>query len=117
MRIATFNVENLFSRVHAMNNDDPAKTTVVLADVAELQRLVAQPLYSDADKNRMLEILKKHKATGTSRPFFLQETRRRLYSGGKIVAEGREDWIGSIEFRRDLIQGPATKIRGGSSAN
>ena len=112
MRIATYNVENLFSRVHAMNSDDPAKTTVVLADVAELQRLVAQPLYSDADKNRMLEILKKHKATGTSGPFFLQETRRRLYSGGKIVAEGREDWIGSIEFRRDLIQGPAIENTG-----
>lgn len=112
MRIATYNVENLFSRVHAMNSDDPAKTTVVLADVAELQRLVAQPLYSDADKNRMLEILKKHKATGTSGPFFLQETRRRLYSNGKIVAEGREDWIGSIEFRRDLIQGPAIENTG-----
>jgi hypothetical protein len=35
MRIATYNVENLFSRVRAMNSDDPDKTTVVLADVAE----------------------------------------------------------------------------------
>ena len=38
MRVATLNVENLFSRVHTMNSDDPAKTTVVLAAVAELQR-------------------------------------------------------------------------------
>jgi endonuclease/exonuclease/phosphatase family metal-dependent hydrolase len=107
MRIATYNVENLFSRVKAMNSDDPAKTTVVLADVAELQRLIEQPIYSDADKARMLAILKKHKATGTSGPFFLQETRRRLFSGGKIVANGREDWIGSIEWARDMIQAPA----------
>lgn len=55
----------------------------------------------------MLEILKKHKATGPSGPLFLQETRWRLYANGKIVAEGREDWIGSIEWRRDLIQAPA----------
>jgi endonuclease/exonuclease/phosphatase family metal-dependent hydrolase len=28
------------------------------------------------------------------------------------VAEGREDWIGSIEWRRDLIQGPAIENTG-----
>lgn len=112
MRIATYNVENLFSRVKAMNGDDPAKTTVVLADVAELQRLIEQPVYSDADKARMLAILRKHKATGSGGPFFLQETRRRLYSHGKIVADGREDWIGSIEWCRDLIQAPAIENTG-----
>ncbi len=112
MRIATYNVENLFSRVKAMNSDDPAKTTVVLADVAELQRLIEQPVYSDADTARMLAILRKHKATGSSGSFFLQETRRRLYSNGRIVANGRADWIGSIEWRRDLIQAPAIENTG-----
>ncbi|MDQ3117664.1 MAG: endonuclease/exonuclease/phosphatase family protein [Verrucomicrobiota bacterium] len=112
MRIATYNVENLFSRVHAMNSDDPDQTSVVLAAVAELQALIAHEIYTVADKARMLEILKKHKATGTGGPFFLQETRRRLYSNGKIVADGREDWIGSIEWRRDLIQGPAIENTG-----
>ena len=89
MRIATYNVENLFSRATAMNSDDPAKTTAVLNDVAEFQQLIEQPVYSDADKKRMLEILRKHRATGSSGPFFLQETRRRLYASGKIVADGR----------------------------
>ena len=112
MRVATFNVENLFSRVRAMNSDDPAKTTVVLEAVAELQRLIERPVYSEADKKRMLSILKEHKATGTNGPFFLQETRRRLYSNGKIVADGRAAWIGSIEWRRDLIQGPAIENTG-----
>jgi hypothetical protein len=84
MRVATVNVEDHFSRVRAMNSDDPAKTPVVLAAVAELQRLIEQPVYSEADKQRMLAILQQHKATGTSGPFFLQETRRRLYSNGKI---------------------------------
>ena len=112
MRVATYNVENLFSRVRAMNSDDPDKTTVVLADVAELQGLIEQPLYSEAAKKRMLEILRKHKATSSSGPFFLQETRRRLYSNGKIVATGRENWVGSIEWRRDLIQAPAIENTG-----
>ena len=112
MRIASYNVENLFSRVSAINSDDPAKTTAVLNDVAELQRLIEQPVYSDADKQRMLAILRKHKATGSRGPFFLQETRRRLYSSGKIVASGRGDWVGSIEWRRDLIQAPAIENTG-----
>jgi len=116
MRIATYNVENLFSRVSAMNSADPAKTTVVLEDVAKLQRLIEQPLYSEADKKQMLAILRKHRATGSSGPFFLQETRRRLYSNGKIVAEGRGDWVGSIEWRRDLITHPPPGTLGGQHA-
>lgn len=85
----------IFSAASATSSDDPAKTTVALADVVELQRLIAQPLYSEADKARILEILKKHKATGTSGPFFLQETRRRLYSHGKIVS-GRTGRLGRV---------------------
>lgn len=112
MRIASYNVENLFSRVKAMNGNDPAKTSEVLADVAVLQAVIEHPIYSHADKARMLAILRKHKATGSGGPFFLQETRRRLYSGGKIVADGRGDWIGSIEWCRDLIQAPAIENTG-----
>jgi hypothetical protein len=53
-----------------MNSDDPAKTTVVLADVAELQRLVTQPLYSVADKERMLEISKSTRQPAQADPSF-----------------------------------------------
>ena len=93
----------------------PPKTTVVLADVAELQRLIAQPLYSEADKARMLEILKKHKATGTSGPFFLQETRRRLYSNGKIVAEDGKIGSGQLSGGATCFKGRRSKIPGASS--
>ncbi len=44
MHVATYNVERLFSRVHAMNSDDPEQTSAVLASVAELQHLIAQPV-------------------------------------------------------------------------
>lgn len=112
MRIATYNVENLFSRARAMSGDDPAKNAIVLADVATLQKLIEQPAYSDADKVLMLKILRKHKALSESGPFFIQETRRRLVSNGKIVADGRGEWVGWIEWRRELIQAPAIENTG-----
>lgn len=112
MRIATFNVENLFSRVSAMATDDPAKSKVVLEDVMKLQQLIDKPVYSEADKTDMLALLKKHKAFGTTGPIFLQETRKRLVSGGKIVAEGRADWVGWIEWRKTLIENSAIQNTG-----
>jgi endonuclease/exonuclease/phosphatase family metal-dependent hydrolase len=113
MRIATYNVENLFSRVRAMTGDDPAKTSEVLADVATLQTLIEKPLYSDDDKLRILAILKKHKALSETGPFFLQTTRRRLVSTtGKLVATGRGDWVGWIEWRREVVNAAAIENTG-----
>jgi endonuclease/exonuclease/phosphatase family metal-dependent hydrolase len=112
MRVATYNVENLFSRVSVMNTSDTAKAREVLGDAARLKELIEKPAYSAADKTAMLKILKAHKATGTSGPFFIQEMRGQFYTRGKIVAEGRDDWVGSIEWRRDLISGPAIENTG-----
>jgi endonuclease/exonuclease/phosphatase family metal-dependent hydrolase len=112
MRLATYNVENLFSRVGAMNTDDPEKSRDVLEAVAELQALIAKPVYSDSDKARMIELLKAHHAFSSTGPFFLQETRRRLVSGSKIVADGRADWVGWIEWRRELFQAPQIENTG-----
>src|SRR6266480_172506 len=112
MRVATYNVENLFSRVRAMATDDPAKSKEVLEDVMELQRLIEQPTYSAADKMKMLKLLKKHKALGDEGPIFLQETRKRLVWKGKIVADGRGNWVGWIEWRRALIENPAIQNTG-----
>jgi hypothetical protein len=108
MGIATYNVENLFRRAKALNSDDPTKTTE-LQNVAELQELIEHPVYSDADKKRILEPLAKHQALGESGPFFLRETRPRLDSNGKIVGDGRGDWVDWIEWRRDLISAAAIK--------
>ena len=113
MRIATYNVENLFSRVSAMAGSDEAKNAEVLAAVARLQQLIEQPAYSDADKAEILKLLKKYKALGTNGPFFLQQTRRNLVSTtGKIVANGRADWMGWIEWRRELVSAPAIENTG-----
>ncbi len=112
MRVAVYNVQNLFSRATAMVGDDPTKTSEVLADVSKLQKLIQQPIYGEADKAEMLRILKKHKALTENGPFHLLETRRRLVSQGKIIANGRDEWVGSIEWERELISAPAVENTG-----
>jgi endonuclease/exonuclease/phosphatase family metal-dependent hydrolase len=113
MRIATYNVENLFSRIRAMAGDDEAANAAVLADVAALQRLIDQPIYRTTDKTRMLQLLRKHKVLGPSGPFFLQQTRQRLVSTtGRIVANGRANWVGWIEWRREMVAAPAIENTG-----
>lgn len=112
MRIAIYNVQNLFSRARAMTGDDPAKTSMVLAAAAELQKLIEQPVYSTPDKARMLAILRKHKALGDDGPFYLLETRKKLVSRNRIIASGRDAWVGSIEWRRDLVSAPAVENTG-----
>ena len=57
MRIAAFNVENLFQRIKAFNGEDPETHRQVLDDFSDLNKLFEQPAYSDADKTRMLELM------------------------------------------------------------
>ena len=115
LRIATFNVENLFQRVRPLNYDDNALITELLDDIGELEGLLKKPVYEAADKKRMVELLKKHDAhtnRTTTRHFFIQQVRGKLYSSGqalKITAKGADDWEGWIEFDREILQAGATE--------
>jgi hypothetical protein len=60
MRLASYNVENLFARPVAMNQDSWAKGRQALEDHAELNQLFGKAAYSAADKARMLVLLKKY---------------------------------------------------------
>ena len=57
MRIAAFNVENLFDRVKAFNDEDPETHKDVLDAHAALNKLFEKPVYSAADKKRMLALM------------------------------------------------------------
>ena len=59
MRIASFNVENLFERAKAFNLEDKEAARVVLEQYARLNDLFNQPAYSKADKTEMVELLGK----------------------------------------------------------
>lgn len=108
MRIAAFNVENLFDRAKALN-EDTAEATAVINAVAELNTLFEKDIYSDADKARMLELMEQ---LGILRrdegPYvWLRRSRGKLVHRPQdearpvtIEAGGRGDWVGWIEHKK-----------------
>ena len=114
VRVATFNVENLFSRAIVMNFDDNKKGQPYLDDYRELNTLFAKPTYSAADKARILKLMAKYKLTATrpqNKYLEFRKIRGRLFAkvGGKmtVVATGRKDWVGWIELKEEQINDAA----------
>jgi hypothetical protein len=57
VRLATFNVENLFSRAKALDTADWAAGEAPLAAFDTFNRTASRPVYSDVDKQTMLQAL------------------------------------------------------------
>ena len=55
IRLATFNVENLFSRAKALDPADWAAGEKPLAAFDTFNRVAAEAVYDDADKQTMLQ--------------------------------------------------------------
>ena len=116
MRLATYNVENLFVRARALNLDSWAEGKQILEHYVELNELFEEPAYTNEIKARMLALLK---ALGVdkrndSKYVVLRENRGQLLkhsalSGSTIVARGREDWTGWLELRTELVNETATR--------
>ncbi len=127
MRLASFNVENLFERARALNQDqwaetpgaDPSRWAAgrpILDAYSELNALLRRTSYSAADKARIVAILSD---LGLQRsddsPFVrLRQNHGRLVrrprAGGlEIVADGRDDWIGWLELRTEAVDEVATQ--------
>ena len=64
MRLATYNVENLFARARALDPADPAKGQPALSAYEEFNRIAAHPVYSDEDKAAMLAALETLRVSG-----------------------------------------------------
>ncbi len=106
MKIAAYNVENLFDRAKALN-EETAEAQAVLKQEAELSVILEKKEYSAADKTRILALLK---ALGILKkdegPFvILRKIRgqfiKRPQNNGQvqIVANGRADWVGWVELK------------------
>jgi endonuclease/exonuclease/phosphatase family metal-dependent hydrolase len=116
MRLASFNVENLFDRAKAMNLDTWAEGRPTLEKFAALDELLGQVSYSDADRRKMAQLIvdlgMEKSDTG---PFVILRRNRgsllkRPKTGGvEITAGGRADWVGSLELRDEPVNEEAMR--------
>lgn len=112
MRLATFNVENMFERPKAMNLEDWKEGTKILDDFKQLNTLIQKENYTSKIKSKLLEIMKRHKGllTNSESTFIrLREIRGKFIAKSKnkpteIAASGRGDWIGWFELQKEAIE-------------
>ncbi|MGE0724931.1 MAG: endonuclease/exonuclease/phosphatase family protein [Alphaproteobacteria bacterium] len=110
MRIATFNVENLFDRPKLLNRESSAETSRLLKQLDRLQKELKKAEYD-------LELL--NSLYAELREFVdIREDMGRLTNKRtrKIVARGAADWEGGIDLKRERFtekqrKGTATAIR------
>src|SRR5580765_7695513 len=101
MRLASYNVENLFRRAVAMNGATAAVGADALTWHATLNAILDKSIYTPADKTKIIDLLKKlglAKADDGGKFAILRQNRGHLVkrSGAtlQVVADGRGDWIG-----------------------
>ncbi|WP_431285549.1 endonuclease/exonuclease/phosphatase family protein [Humitalea sp. 24SJ18S-53] len=126
MRIAAFNVENLFQRARALNQDDwldkpgrdPSRWSAgrkALDAHARLNALLRKTVYTKADK----AVIVKHlvelglQKSDESSLVILRKNRgtllKRTKTGIEIVANGRDEWIGWLELKMEAVNEIATQ--------
>jgi endonuclease/exonuclease/phosphatase family metal-dependent hydrolase len=106
MKIAAYNVENLFDRAKAFNEADASDSKSILDATAELNNLFEKESYSEGDLERMrslFAVLGLERSDGGPL-VHLRQIRGRIVSrpqGKPLVfrATGRGDWIGWVELK------------------
>src|SRR4051812_30853795 len=117
MRIASFNIENLFARARAMNLDTWSDGKKVLADYSSLNTILQKPVYAPADKQKILAAISQLGLDQDDESTFviLRQNRghllKRPQSGlPEVVANGRGDWIGWLELKTEAVSEVATEM-------
>lgn len=104
LRIATYNVENLFRRAAILNLQDHARVDELLEKVRILQGLLSKPEYDQALKDQVFEVtqplvrfIEIRRDAGSLGDWKKENeiTGFRINKGCK----GRKDWIGEITFK------------------
>ena len=115
MRLATFNVENMFDRAKALNGQDWDEGKPALEAHKELNALFNNSSYSVADQRRMLKLMGEHGLLKTDEgPLLLIRKirgsliKRPRVGDPEIVATGRKSWIGWVELKTEPVNEVAT---------
>ncbi|MBK8985688.1 MAG: endonuclease/exonuclease/phosphatase family protein [Chloroflexi bacterium] len=110
MRLAAYNVENLFDRARVMNLDSWDDGRPILERFAALNSLLGQAVYSSEQKHEMVRLLIELGLEKYDQSHFVMLRRnrgkllKRPRNGGiEIIANGRADWAGSLELRDEPI--------------
>lgn len=116
MRIAAYNLENLFDRPKAMNMDTWEDGKPILEKFAKLNALLGELTYSAAAKDKMADLMVDLGLEKSDEgPFVILRRNRggllkRPRDGGiEIIANERADWVGSLELREEPIDETAMR--------
>ena len=108
MRIAAFNVENLFNRARALDQRTWAAGRPVLESYQHICALLEEPVYTEPIQREILrELGKLGLRKGDQAKFArLRQNRGRLLRRSRdgqvrVIAGGRADWIGWVELTTD----------------
>lgn len=113
MRLAVYNVENLFDRPKAMSLETWAEGKPVLQNFADLSELLGELKYTAARKARMVKLMIELglEKRDESEFVILRHNRGLLLKRSRtgpleIVANSRADWAGSLE----LVEAPVDEV-------
>jgi endonuclease/exonuclease/phosphatase family metal-dependent hydrolase len=114
VRLASYNVESLFDRAKALNPLDWSVGKDALQQHARINDLFEEPVYTDVVKDEIKELLTKlglAKADDGGKFARLRQNRGRLIARSplRVVANGRDDWIGWVELEREPVDEHATR--------
>jgi hypothetical protein len=109
MRLAAFNLENLFERPLIMNLPSTEEGREVLKDYYQLSDLIQKEEYSKNDKRSIFDIMERHNGLikkRESKYIILNEIRGHLLNKDKtsVEANGRKGWIGWFDLKRAEIE-------------
>ena len=117
MRLAVYNVENLFDRPRAMNLETWADGKPILQRFAALSALLGELKYTPARKAKMVQLMIELQLEKRDDSKFVilrrnkgQLLRRPKAGGIEIVADGRADWAGSLELVEEPVDEVAMRL-------
>jgi len=116
MKLASYNVENLFQRARALNQDNVEAGKEVLKKHARLNILFNKDKYTTADKHAIVDLMMDlgvDKDDDGGKFVILRQNKGKLVKRGnagvEVVANGRADWVGWLDLKIDDLDDVATK--------